>query len=269
MYRQVQCLYCPSGCRHRLRSRPCTHGPGAAASLQVSTRTRAPFSRAPGLGDTGGRVPSACPTAAPRPPWPAGSPPSRRGCARQGSQATSQLLLSIRGDPRGARHGPRRAGTVGTRGLSLSSGTGGGRRGGGGRRAGSGTQADLQLPCSGTCGSGGGQRALARPPPAMDAVLRRAWPRWELESVSGVGAGPGIPPVPARGTSRRDGDGMGRDGTRWDGVGGAPRGRCHLPPAARPPARRAPAPLKGALRGPAAHGGAAGGSAAENTGTSP
>lgn len=237
MYRQVQCLYCPSGYRHRLRSRPCTHGPGAAASLQVSTRTRAPFSRAPGLGDTGGRVPSACPTAAPRPPWPAGSPPSRRGCARQGSQATSQLLLSIRGDPRGARHGPRRAGTVGTRGLSLSSGTGGGRRGGVGGERGRGPRPICSSPAQVPVGRGGAS--------ARWHVHRRQWTRccgapgpggsWNRSA--GLGQGRASHPSPQE--ARADGtgtgwDAMGRDGTGWGElrVGAV----TSLLPPARPPA---------------------------------
>lgn len=250
MYRQVQCLYCPSGCRHRLRSRPCTHGPGAAASLQVSTRTRAPFSRAPGLGDTGGRVPSACPTAAPRPPWPAGSPPSRRGCARQGSQATSQLLLSIRGDPRGARHGPRRAGTVGTRGLSLNSGTGGGRRGGGWEESGVGDPGRFAAPLlrylwvgggparAGTSTAGNGRGAAARLAPVGAGIGRRGWGR----------AG-----HPTRPRKRHEQTGRGRDGTRWDamGRGGGSSARALSPPSCRPPARPpGPCPTEGSPPGP-------------------
>lgn len=251
MYRQVQCLYCPSGCRLRLCSRPCTHGPGAAASLQVSARTRAPFSRASGLGDTGGRAPSACPTAVPQPPWPAGSPPSRRGCARQLSQATSQLLLSVRRDLRGAWHGPR--GPWARGGPSLSSGTEGGRMGSEGSRVRGPGQ--FAAPLLGYLWAGG-QRALARPPPATDAVLWRACPRWSWNRASGPGQGWASHPAPQE--ARADRMGTGR-GSAW----------TLSPPSCRPPARRAPTPLKGALRGPAAHGGAVRGSAAENTGTSP
>lgn len=111
MYRQVQCLYCPSGCRHRLRSRPCMHGPGAAASLQVSARTRAPFSRALGLGDTERTCALSPPHGSPQPPWPAGSPPSRRGCARQLSGNKPAAAERPRGPVRGTARG----------GLSLSS----------------------------------------------------------------------------------------------------------------------------------------------------
>lgn len=163
--------------------------------------------------------------AAPQPPWPAGNPPSRRGCARQLSQATSQLLLSVRRD----RGGPSR-----------SSGSEGGRMG----SEGSGTRGMGQFaaPLLGYLWAGG-QRALARPPPATDTVLWPARPRWSWDRSAGPGQGSGIPPSPARGTSRRDGDGT---GLRMDAV-----------TSLLPPARWAPAPLKGALRGPAAHGGAA------------
>lgn len=201
----------------------------------------------------GGCAPSACPTAAPQPPWPAGSPPSRRGRARQLSQATSQLLLSVRGDLRGARHGPR--GPWARGGPSLGSGTEGGRTGSEGsgvRGPGAICSSPARVPAgrgparAGTSTAGNGRGAAAGPSPV------------ELGSVGGAGAGLGIPPSPARGTSRWDGDRMGRGSVR-----------TLSPPSCCPPARRAPAPLKGALRGPTAHGGAARGSAAENTGTSP
>lgn len=254
MYRQVQCLYCPSGCRHRLRSRPCTHGPGAAASLQVSARTRAPFSRAPGLGDTGGMralsLPHGCPPTA-LAGWEPTQPEGTCSATLSGNKPAAAER------PRGPARGTARpAGTVGTWGGQASARepreAGRGRRG-----AGSGARGQFAAPLLGYLRAGG-QRALARPPPATDAVLRRARPRWSWESVGGAGTGLGIPPSPARGTSRWDGDGMGRGSAR-----------TLSPPSCRLPARRAPAPLKGALRGPTAHGGAARGSAAENTGTSP
>lgn len=195
----------------------------------------------------GGCVPSACPTAAPQLPRPAGSPPSRRGCARQLSQATSQLLLSVRGDLRGARQDRGHTG-----GLSLSSGTEGGWIG----WEGSGVKGlgQFAAPLLGYLWAGG-QRTLARPLPAMDAALRRDWPRWSWNRLLGPGQGRASHPAPQE--ARADGTGMGT-GLRTDTV-----------TSLLPPARQAPAPLKGALRGPAARGGAARGSAAENTGTSP
>lgn len=251
MYRQVQCLYCPSGCRHRLRSRPCTHGPGAAASLQVSARTRAPFSRAPGLGDTWGMcalsLPHGCPPTA-LSGWEPTQPEGMCSATLSGNKPAAAER------PRGPARGTARpVGTAGTRrGLSLSSGTKGGWIG----WEGSGVKGlgQFAAPLLGYLWAGG-QRTLARPPPAMDAVLRWDWPRWSWNRLLGPGQGWASHPAPQE--ARADGTGMGT-GLRTDTV-----------TSLLPPARRAPAPLKGALWGPAARGGAARGSAAENTGTSP
>lgn len=162
MYRQVQCLYCPSGCRHRLRSRPCTHGPGAAASLQVSARTRAPFSRALGLGDTERTCALSPPHGSPQPPWPAGSPPSRKGMC---SATLSGNKPAAAERPRGPVRGTARGG------LSLSSEP---REVGGEHAQGLGQFAAPLLRYLWA----GGQRALARPPPDTDTVLWRACPPW-------------------------------------------------------------------------------------------
>lgn len=176
----------------------------------------------------GGCVPSACPAAAPQLPCPAGSPPSRRGCARQLSQATSQLLLSVRGDLRGARQDRGHPGgaepQLGNRGRL--------DRVGGERGQGSGAicSSPARVPVgwgpahTGTSTAGNGRGAAAGLAPV------------ELESVVGARAVPGFPPSPARGTSRRDGDGN-----------GAPHRHCHLPPAARPPG---PCPTEGSPPGP-------------------
>lgn len=69
----------------------------------------------------------------------------------------------------------------------------------------------MQIPCSRYLWVGG-QRALARPPPAMDAVLRHTWPRRSWDGSVVLGQGRASHPSP-RGTSRRDGDETGRDGT--------------------------------------------------------
>lgn len=155
MYRQVQCLYCPSGCRHRLRSRPCTHGPGAAASLQVSARTRAPFSRAPGLGDTGGMcalsLPHGCPPTA-LAGWEPTQPEGTCSATLSGNKPAAAER------PRGPARGTARpAGTVGTWGAKPRLGNRGRPDGVGGER-GQGPGGNLQLPCSGTCGPGASAR---------------------------------------------------------------------------------------------------------------
>lgn len=268
MYRQVQCLYCPSGCRHRLRSRPCTHGPGAAASLQVSTRTRAPFSRAPGLGDTGGTralsLPHSCPLTAL-----AGREPTQPEgmCSARLSGNKPAAVEHPRGPARGTAR-PAACGDRGHAGAEPQLGNRGRPEGMGGEQ-GRGPGPICSSPAQVPVGRGGGGAS------ARWHVHRRQWTRCcggPGPSGAGIGRrGWGRAGHPTHPRKRHEQTGRGRDGTRWDamGRGGAPLGRCHLPPAACPPARRAPAPLKGALRGPAARGGAAGGSAAENTGTSP
>lgn len=201
----------------------------------------------------GGRAPSACPPNGCPPTALASREPTQpEGCARQLSQATSQLLLSVCGDRRGARHGPRGPWACGGQASAREP-----REAGRGRRgAGSGAWGNLQLPCSGTLGRGPARAGTSTAGNGRGAAAGLA--PVELESVGGAGAGLGIPPSPPRGTSRRDGDGMGHGSAR-----------TLSPPSCRPPACRAPARLKGALWGPAARGGAARGSAAENTGTSP
>lgn len=235
MYRQVQCLYCPSGCRHRLRSRPCTHGPGAAASLQVSTRTRAPFSRAPGLGDTGGTralsLPHSCPLTAL-----AGREPTQPEgmCSARLSGNKPAAAEHPRGPARGTAR-PAACGDRGHAGAEPQLGNRGRPEGMGGeqgRGPGPICSSPAQVPVgrgvggparAGTSTAGNGRGAAAGLAPV------------ELESVGGAGAGPGIPPIPARGTSRRDGDGMGRDGTRWDGGELRSGAVTSLLPPARPP----------------------------------
>lgn len=228
MYRQVQCLYCPSGCRHRLRSRPCMHGPGAAASLQVSARTRAPFSRAPGLGDTWGM----CALSLPH-----GCPPTALS-GREPTQPEGMCSATLSGNKPAAAERPRGP----ARGTAGPWAPGGaepqlGNRGrldrvGGERGQGSGAicSSPARVPVgwgpahTGTSTAGNGRGAAAGLAPV------------ELESVVGARAVPGFPPSPARGTSRRDGDGN-----------GAPHRHCHLPPAARPPG---PCPTEGSPPGP-------------------
>lgn len=99
----------------------------------------------------------------------------------------------------------------------------------GGER-GQGAWGNLQLPCSGNLWAGG-QRALARPPPAMDAVLRRAWPRWSWNRSAGPGQGWASHPAPQEARAEGDGDGMGRGSAR-----------TLSPPFCCPPARP-PGPL--------------------------
>lgn len=200
------------------------------------------------LDDTGGRTPSARPVAAPD------CEPTQPEGMRSATLSGNKPAAAER--PRGPARGTGSAGTAGTRGLSLSTGTGGA----GGERAG-GPGPICRSPAPGTCGSGASARWH---------VHRRQWTRCcGTPGPGGAGTGrwcwgrAGHPTHPRE--ARADGMGTRRDGTGRDG-GSA---RCHLPPAARLPARRAPAPLKGALRGPAARTGATRGSAAENTGTSP
>lgn len=237
MYRQVQCLYCPSGCRHRLRSRPCTHRPGAAASLQVSARMRAPFSRAPGLGDTGGTRALSLPH---------GCPPTALA-GREPTQPEGMCSATLSGNKPAAAErpqGPARGtawpvGTVGTWGGGGPKPQLGnqGRPGWGRRGAGSGAWGNLQLPCSGTSGRGPARAGTSTAGNGRGAAAGLA--TVELESVGGAGAGLGIPPSPARGTSRQDGG--------WDGTWLRADTVTSLLPPAHPPG---PHPTEGSPPGP-------------------
>lgn len=234
MYRQVQCLYCPSGCRHRLRSRPCTHGPGAAASLQVSARTRAPFSRAPGLGDTGGtralslppqRLPPNC-------PGQPGAHPAGGMCSATLSGNKPAAAERLRGPARGTA---RPAGTVGMWGPSLSSGTEGGRTG----SEGSGVRGlgQFAAPLLGYLGPGASARWH---------VHRRQWTRCcggPGPGGAGIGRrGRGRAGHPTQPPKRHEQTGRGWDGTRLR----ADTVTSLLPPARLP----GPRPTEGSPLGP-------------------
>lgn len=238
---------------------PCRSAPGRGLH---SAGPRAWVTLGGGAGTRALSLPHGCPLLP--------SPPQTALAGREPTQPEGMCSATLSGNKPAAAERPwgpargtaRPMGTVGTSGGGCQASAREPREAGRGRRgAGSGAWGNSQLPCSGTCGPGRGGPARAGTSTAGNGRGAAAGLALvELESVGGAGAGLGIPPSPARGTSRGDGDGMG-----WDA---APRGHCHLPPAARPPAGP-PAPLKGALRGPAARGGAARGSAAENTGTSP
>lgn len=137
--------------------------------------------------------------------------------------------------PRGPARGTGSAGTVGTRGLSLSTGTGGA----GGERAG-GPGPICRSPAPGTCGSGASARWH---------VHRRQWTRCcGTPGPGGAGTGrwcwgrAGHPTHPRE--ARADGT-----GTRRDGTG---RGLCTLsPPSCCPPTRPpGPCPTEGSPPGP-------------------
>lgn len=227
MYRQVQCLYCPSGCRHRLRSRPCTHRPGAAASLQVSARMRAPFSRAPGLGDTGGTRALSLPH---------GCPPTALA-GREPTQPEGMCSATLSGNkpaaaerPQGPVRGTARpVGTVGTWGA-------------GGAQASAREPREARMGMEGSRVRGLGQFAaplLGYLGPGASArwhVHRRQWtrccggPGHGGAGIGRRGRGRGRAGHPTQPRKRHEQTGR---GVGWDM---APRGHCHLPPAASPPA---------------------------------
>lgn len=169
------------------------------------------------LGDTG--------VARPQPaPWlpPTANPPSQRGRARQ----LSGNKPAAAEHPQGPARGTGSAGTAGTRGLSLSMGTGGA----GGKRAG-GPGPIYRSPAPGTCGSGPARAGTSTAGNGRGAAAHLA--PAELGRVGGAGAGLGIPPIPER--HERTG-----------------RGLCTLsPPPCCPPTRPpGPCPTEGSPPGP-------------------